>query len=293
MPRGNPFTAPALLGGFDEAEYLACNPDVVSAVANGDFDSGLEHAVLFGIIEGRKGLSDELGNLPSLIVGTPQPPSHLRLRVHGDEEAEQFGFVGKVVAKTIQTAIDALPIESESMEVLDFGCGCGRVLAPLSQMSPAHRYSGTDIDAEAIGWCQENLSELANFDTNDDRPPSRYEADSFDLAYSISVFTHLPEDMQFEWLAELARVVRPGGYLLLTVHGDKVSDGPAKKRRKLNKHGIYYSVSTSTDGLPDYYQTTYHTTDYIRSRWNEYFEIVDVVVSGVMAHHDLVVGRVR
>ena len=38
---------------FDEAEYLADNPDVAAAVAAGYFGSGLEHYLAFGLAEGR------------------------------------------------------------------------------------------------------------------------------------------------------------------------------------------------------------------------------------------------
>ncbi len=40
------------------------------------------------------------------------------------------------------------------------------------------------------------------------------------FVYSVSVFTHLDERGQFDWLAEVRRVLRPGGVALLTVHGE-------------------------------------------------------------------------
>ncbi|MGH7349594.1 MAG: class I SAM-dependent methyltransferase, partial [Candidatus Rokuibacteriota bacterium] len=42
----------------------------------------------------------------------------------------------------------------------------------------------------------------------------------FGLTYAFSVFTHLPEVLQRPWLQELARVTRPRGYLLLSLHGE-------------------------------------------------------------------------
>src|SRR5438046_2874585 len=52
-------------------------------------------------------------------------------------------------------------------------------------------------------------------------PPLAFANATFDLAYALSVFTHLPEAMQHDWMDELRRVVRPGGYLLLTTHGER------------------------------------------------------------------------
>ena len=40
--------------GFDEAEYLRCNPDVRRAVSRGQVDSGAAHYRVFGRREGRR-----------------------------------------------------------------------------------------------------------------------------------------------------------------------------------------------------------------------------------------------
>jgi SAM-dependent methyltransferase len=44
-----------------------------------------------------------------------------------------------------------------------------------------------------------------------------YEDESFDHAYSVSVLDHVPGDGDGEALAELARVVRPGGRVIVTL----------------------------------------------------------------------------
>jgi predicted SAM-dependent methyltransferase len=50
-------------------------------------------------------------------------------------------------------------------------------------------------------------------------PPTKYPAGKFDFIYALSVFTHLPELDQLAWMDEFHRILRPGGYLLLSLHG--------------------------------------------------------------------------
>lgn len=40
--------------GFDEREYLRCNPDVRRAVRRGQMESGIVHYQVFGRYEGRR-----------------------------------------------------------------------------------------------------------------------------------------------------------------------------------------------------------------------------------------------
>jgi ubiquinone/menaquinone biosynthesis C-methylase UbiE len=41
----------------------------------------------------------------------------------------------------------------------------------------------------------------------------------FDLVIPYSVFTHLTREVQKAWLAEMRRVIAPGGLLIASVHG--------------------------------------------------------------------------
>ena len=96
------------------------------------------------------------------------------------------------------------------------------------------------MDAEAIEWCRQNLH-FAKFEVNESVPPLRYPTNSFDFVYGVSVFTHLNEDYQFRWLAELQRVTKPKGYVLLTLRGSYYSNGmEATELEELAKTGFLY-----------------------------------------------------
>ena len=101
--------------------------------------------------------------------------------------------------------------------MLDFGCGCGRVTRYWGDF--AGSVSGSDVSAKAVDWCRTNLP-FARFEVNRLAPPLAFADESFDLVYALSVFTHLTDELQLAWRDELRRVLRPGGRLLLTTHGE-------------------------------------------------------------------------
>ena len=146
--------------------------------------------------------------------GLPVPPPELIVRVAGTADARWFLEGGRLGFESIR---ERIPVEKLGA-VLDFGCGCGRVTRYWLGVGPA--VTGTDLSDAAVDWCRRNLP-FARFEPNGLAPPLPFEDESFDLVYALSVFTHLPEELQLLWVRELARVLRPGGRLLLTTHGDR------------------------------------------------------------------------
>jgi SAM-dependent methyltransferase len=232
----------------------------------------------------------------------PPTPDHLMIRVSGSCDIS-FYPTGHIALGQIR---DLLTDCGESIEkfksILDFGCGCGRVILALhNEGIPASLY-GSDIDKETIEWCQENFGCVAKFDWNETAPPTRYADNTFDLVYAISVFTHLPEDHQFAWLAELRRIIKPGGLLITTVHGPTTCGQlPQQVQAAVRQRGFLYIDQTQkdwpsylgakTDGLPDFYRLTYHTFEYVRSQWSDYFTIINIKEQGRNFMQDAVVCR--
>lgn len=98
--------------------------------------------------------------------------------------------------------------------VAEWGCGMGRILRHLP---PEWDVTGFDYNRAAVAWCAGNLP--GRFSLNGDMPPLDAEDGAFDALYTVSVFTHLSAAQHEAWAKELARVIRPGGVLLATVHG--------------------------------------------------------------------------
>jgi SAM-dependent methyltransferase len=227
--------------------------------------------------------------------GLVPPPPHLQVRAAG-EYYPHFIEHGDALLDALGAALLEIGRDWRSFDsILDFGCGCARVLRALHyRSSAAQKLHGTDIDKEAVDWCRANYSTVAEFTVNAVAPPMAYGDGMFDLVFSVSTFTHLPEDMQDAWLKELRRVTRPGGYLLLTTHNQSYFQNlPEGLRQKAQDRGFFYQRCKDTEGLPDFYQVAYHTPEYIRSRWSEYFDILDIHERAIDGHQDIVACRKR
>jgi SAM-dependent methyltransferase len=103
--------------------------------------------------------------------------------------------------------------------ILDWGCGPARVIRHLPSIVEGGTFYGTDYNRQSIAWCAANFTDIY-FHTNDLMPGLVYEKEWFDLIYGISIFTHLSKEAHEAWLNELIRVLKPGGLLLITLHGN-------------------------------------------------------------------------
>ncbi len=227
------------------------------------------------------------------------PPKHLQVRVVGGYVP---GFVqsGNSICEDfegiLQTAGKSL---RDFPRILDWGCGCGRVSASLRKRLPSCELHGADIDPEAIAWLQQNYGQFGEFRVFPHRPPTSFADGSIDLVLGLSVFTHLPEDMQFEWLQELTRITAPGGYLILTTSGEaNYRNADPMIRDVMRTKGFHYSDPNVFNygrsiSLPDFYQNAFHSVDYIRREWSKYFEILEILPTRVQNHQDAVLVRNR
>ena len=226
--------------------------------------------------------------------GLEIPPKHLQVRVSGAYYPHFFDH-GREMFKDIENILQSQGQSfSEFEKVLDFGCGCGRFLIPLSLFSDPGKLYGTDIDQEAIKWLRTHYPAFADLSVNKHSPPTKYSNDLFDFVFSISIFTHLPEQMQHLWLAELSRIIKPGGFGIFTVHGEKFyKDISQNNQREFQEKGFTYQISAPTDGLPDFYRSSFHNHDYIMREWSKYFEIVCIKKEGIGNNQDAVLVRKR
>jgi len=152
-----------------------------------------------------------------------------------------FRTLGDSWLRTMVRFADLRPDES----VLEVGCGIGRMAVALTgYLSADGRYEGFDVVPKGITWCQQAITprfpnfrfQRADLYNKEYNPAAKtraseyafpYADDSFDFVFLTSVFTHmLPADVR-HYLAEVRRVLRPGGRCLVTWF---VLDDEARKR---------------------------------------------------------------
>lgn len=190
-------------GNFDEAGYLAANPDVAAAVQRGEVPSGRVHFEAFGRVESR----------------------FLRLAIPAEAKTTKLQRVipllrdGTVIRSTA-TVVDCLP--QATREELD--------LVPTENVS-AHEYDTHALDLIArhsdglVLDCGAGLRntyypnvvnyEIVEYDTTDvlgaaERLP--FADETFDAVLSLNVLEHVKDP--FQAAREIMRVMKPGAELM-------------------------------------------------------------------------------
>jgi 2-polyprenyl-3-methyl-5-hydroxy-6-metoxy-1,4-benzoquinol methylase len=221
--------------------------------------------------------------------GLPVPPPRLRVRVAGTADVAWFLESGRLTAATIRDALLRQGLDlTPGRAVLDFGCGCGRVIRHFADLGL--ELHGSDQDGELVRWCAHNLT-FATFLPNGLAPPSEYDDESFDVVYAVSVLTHLPEDLQLAWMSELRRVLRPAGMLVVTTHGDAYAERLTPSERAAYEAGdvvVRWSSAAATNLC-----TAFHPEGYVRDRLACELDLAEFVPQGAEGtpDQDLVVLR--
>jgi len=166
----------------------------------------------------------------------------------GEPDLASFRRVG---ADCLGQLLDAgLPREGR---VLEIGCGCGRIAAPLADaLGPRARYLGVDVRPDLIAYGRETITprdERFRFERVDIRHPAYNPAGRlraarasfsrfgrFDFVLLISVLTHLGRDESARYLSEIRGVLAPGGRAFVTFY----LHSPSLLRLRGARHGSLF-----------------------------------------------------
>lgn len=110
--------------------------------------------------------------------------------------------------------------------LLDVACGTGRTLKQLATAHPRLRFHGVDLSPYYLQVARELLAEVGEVSLlceNAEALP--FVDEHFDVVTSVYLFHELPKNARRHAVAEMARVLRPGG-LLVIEDSAQVSDSP-------------------------------------------------------------------
>jgi SAM-dependent methyltransferase len=123
-------------------------------------------------------------------------------------EDENFWFRSR--NRLIQWALKRYFPNTRSL--VEVGCGTGYVLAGLRDAYPSIELTGVELFSEGLRIAARRVPDAALLQADARRLPFEEE---FDVAAVFDVLEHIDEDMTV--LQQLARVLKPGGGLLVTV----------------------------------------------------------------------------
>lgn len=174
-------------------------------------------------------IEDDIGTLARFIAGNrfmPVPPGERSFVGDGDFRAIGAEFLTHFVRLGGLDPHD---------RVLEIGCGIGRMALPLTQyLSAPGRYTGVDVVAAGIAWCADTITPVypdfsfRHIDLRHDiynpggsKPTEAvalpFADGGFDFIYLTSVLTHLRTAEVVAYVAEIARLLRPGGRCLVSL----------------------------------------------------------------------------
>ena len=226
--------------------------------------------------------------VPDLLHRDDLPPASLRFHVAGSSDRRSFVTIGASAAHELVDAAGRYREPAALRDVLDFGCGCGRVARHMPGLLPNARLSGIDVDARTIRWCARHLPGAWHAIEPD--PPTALPAGAFDLVYAVSVFTHLSEERQRAWISELHRLLRSGGLLIVTTLGPELvwsrPDLDAGQRERLASHGFVFAPGAASFNE----DSSFQTRPYLEREWQG-FELLEHTTHGLARYQDLSVFR--
>jgi SAM-dependent methyltransferase len=159
----------------------------------------------------------------------PLPPEDIAYDAYGSLDWDFYWGFGRLIGGFLA---DRFRAHAPGGRALEWGCGPARIVRHLpALLGPAWDVYGTDANPRRWRGARRTCPASSSRRTVCCRP-CRSLTDTSTAPYSVSVFTHLPEDAHPAWARELRRVLKPGGLLLCTLNGD-ASRGllmPAERR---------------------------------------------------------------
>jgi SAM-dependent methyltransferase len=251
--------------------------------------------------------------LRNILPGMPSEDVQLQFTGNKGDAVLKEGFAAYKLFKGFYIR-HVGPID-ECSNILDFGCGWGRITRFFIKDSEPSRIWGVDPVEKMISTCKQHNS-WCNFKTINTRPPSPFRDDMFDLVYSFSVFSHLSEQMSNDQLNEATRILKPGGMLIATTRGrgfieycaslrkrsdlDSIHPGPRSSaagfmntEKSLSDYdsGKYCHTQLVHEGEWSYWGETAISKKYVLQNWTKSLDFVDFIADPSQLNQSVIVMK--
>ena len=220
-------------------------------------------------------------NNQKFIAANPKfnlPPQELAYDAYSAPDWDFYKKSGENTASFLFDTARKYLTDVTACNVLEWGCGPARVIRHLQKgFGPDAKVFGSDYNKETISWCIENIPEC-KFILNSLYPPLSLDSDFFDFIYSISVFTHLSESVSLQWIAELFRITKPGGILVISTNGDSRLNMMLPDEVEYYKKFGFVVRDKVEEGKKMF--IAFHSPQYLRAKLFARFEVLEYVSLG-------------
>ena len=183
-----------------------------------------------------------------ILPGMPDEDVQLRFTGQSGDAVLADGFGAyKLFRDTYERHVGPI---AQCTAILDFGCGWGRIIRFFLKDIEPSRLWGADPVKTLIEICRRD-NKWCNFESIDTTPPGPFQDNTFDLIYSFSVFSHLSEEQHWSCLAELTRILKPGGLLMATTRPREFIQTCAELRKRDDLHSMHAGPKSSTSAFID------------------------------------------
>jgi CBS domain-containing protein/SAM-dependent methyltransferase len=125
-----------------------------------------------------------------------------------------YVLAGTTAIALIHKAMALGGVQTAPEAILDLPCGHGRVMRVMRAAFPDSMLIACDLDRDGVDFCAETFGAAPVYGDTD---PARVRIEQpVDLIWVGSLFTHLDPARWNEFLDLFARVLRPGGILVVT-----------------------------------------------------------------------------
>jgi SAM-dependent methyltransferase len=157
--------------------------------------------------------------LPHIAIKTGLPTAVPPPTVHRMQTGDPLWRGDLYSANMVAEVLDAarIPLVNGQGRILDFGCSSGSLLRVFAAAFPNTLWHGVDPVASSIDWAQKHISNVT-LSQSQPRPPLAFGDHSMEGVVAISIWSHYSAAAACAWFSEMARIVKPGGFLVITYH---------------------------------------------------------------------------